>query len=177
MRKNDWERTLAYAKQAQQDPLVTDTVRHQSTLLIAQTYEQQGKRALAYQRYQALRASAPRTAVGEMAKARVAALREQYPEDFPLQTARAQYDEVKLLVKEEDVETARNLAEQFQTRFSASSLRPAGLLLLAGLYKSQGQREAALAQWQEVVERYPEHSIGPQSPVPLGTVFLESGRR
>ena len=158
-----WERTLAYAKQTQQDPLVIDTVQHQSTLLIAQTYEQQGKRALAYQRYQALRANAPRTAVGEMAKARVAALREQYPEDFPLQTARAQYDEVKLLVKEEDVETARNLAEQFQTRFSTSNLRPAGLLLLAGLYKSQGQREAALAQWQEVVERYPDTAFAPKA--------------
>lgn len=158
-----WEPTLAYAKQAQQDPLVIDTVRHQSTLLIAQTYERQGKRALAYQRYQALRASAPRTAAGEMAKARVAALREQHPEDFPLQTAQAQYDEVKLLVKEEDVETARNLAEQFQTRFSTSSLRPAGLLLLAGLYKSQGQREAALAQWQEVVERYPDTAFAPKA--------------
>ena len=158
-----WERTLAYAKQAQQDPLMTDTVRHQCTLLIAQTYEQQGKRSLAYQRYQALRASSPRTAAGETAKARVAALREQYPEDFPLQTARALYDEVKLLVKEEDVETARNLAEQFQTRFSASNLRPAGLLLLAGLYKSQGQREAAIAQWQEVVERYPNTPLAPKA--------------
>ena len=158
-----WERTLAYAKQAQQDPLVIDTVRHQSTLLIAQTYEQQGKRALAYQRYQALRASTPRTAVGEVAKARVAALRERYPEDFSLQTARAYYDETKLLVKEEDVETARNLAEQFQTRFSTSSLRPAGLLLLAGLYKSQGQREAALAQWQEVVKRYPNTPLAPKA--------------
>ena len=158
-----WEPTLAYAEQAQQAPLMTDTVRHQCTLLIAQTYEQQGKRALAYQRYQALRANAPRTAVGNTAKARVAALREQYPEDFPLQTARAQYDEVKLLVKEEDVETARNLAEQFQTRFSTSSLRPAGLLLLAGLYKSQGQREAALAQWQEVVERYPDTAFAPKA--------------
>ena len=158
-----WERTLAYAKQAQQDPLIIDTVRHQSTLLIAQAYEQQGKRALAYKRYQVLRASAPRTAVGQVAKARVAALREQHPEDFSLQTARAYYDEVKLLVKEEDVETARNFAEQFQTRFSTSSLRPAGLLLLAGLYKSQGQREAALAQWQEVVERYPNTPLAPKA--------------
>ena len=158
-----WERTLAYAKQAQQDPLVTDAVRQQSTLLIARTYEQQGKRALAYQRYQTLRASTPRTAVGETAKARVAALREQHPEDFPLQTARAQYDEVKLLVKEGDVETARNLAEQFQTRFSTSSLRPAGLLLLARLYKSQGQREAAIMQWQEVAERYPNTPFAPKA--------------
>ena len=158
-----WERTLAYAKQAQQAPLVTDAVRHQCTLLIAQVYERQGKRSLAYQRYQALRASAPRTAVGEAAKARVAALREQHPEDFPLQTARAYYDETKVLVKEEDVETARNLAEQFQTRFSTSSLRPAGLLLLAGLYKSQGQREAAITQWREVVERYPNTPFAPKA--------------
>ena len=112
-----------------------------------------------------------------MAKARVAALREQYPEDFPLQTARAQYDEVKLLVKEEDVETARNLAEQFQTRFSTSNLRPAGLLLLAGLYKSQGQREAALAQWQEVVERYPDTAFAPKALYRWARFFLESGRR
>ncbi len=158
-----WERTLAHAKQAQQAPLVTDAVRHQCTLLIAQVYERQGKRSLAYQRYQALRASAPRTAVGTTAKARVAALREQYPEDFPLRTARAYYDETKLLVKEEDIETARNLAEQFQTRFSTSSLRPAGLLLLAGLYKGQGQREAAIAQWQEVVERYPNTPFAPKA--------------
>lgn len=158
-----WEPTLAYAKQARQAPLVTDTVRHQCTLLIAQTYEQQGKRTLAYQRYQTLRASTPRTAVGETAKARVAALREQHPEDFPLQTARAQYDEVKLLVKEGDVETARNLAEQFQNRFSTSSLRPAGLLLLAGLYKNLGQREATIAQWQEVVEHYPNTPFAPKA--------------
>ena len=158
-----WEPTHAYARQAQRAPLVTDAVRQQCTLLIAQAYERQGKRSLAYQRYQSLRASAPRTTVGKTAKARVAALREQYPEDFPLQTARAYYDEVKLLVKEEDVETARNLAEQFQTRFSTSSLRPACLLLLAELYKSQGQREAAIAQWREVVERYPNTAFAPKA--------------
>ena len=158
-----WERMLAYAKQAQQAPLVTDTVRHQCTLLIAQAYERQGKPSLAYQRYQALRASAPRTTVGKTAKARVVALREQYPEDFPLQTARAYYDEVKLLVQEEDVETARNLAEQFQTRFSTSRLRPAGLFLLAGLYTSQGQWEAAIAQWQGIVERYPNTAFAPRA--------------
>ena len=158
-----WERTLAHAKQAQQAPLVTDAVRYQCTLLIAQVYERQGKQSLAYQRYQALRVSATRTAVGTTAKARVAALREQYPEDFPLRTARAYYDETKLLVKEEDIETARNLAEQFQTRFSTSSLRPAGLLLLAGLYKNLGQREAAIAQWQEVVERYPNTPFAPKA--------------
>lgn len=158
-----WERTRAYAKQAQQAPLVTDAVRHQCTLLIAQADERQGKRSLAYQRYQALRASAPRTTVGKTAKARVAELRERYPEDFPLRTARAYYDEVRLLVKEEDVETAQNLAEQFQTRFSTSSLRPAGLFLLAGLYKSQGQREAAIAQWQEIVERYPNTEFAPKA--------------
>ncbi len=158
-----WERTLAHAKQAQQAPLMPDAVRQQSTLLIAQVYERQGKRSLAYQHYQSLRASAPRTTVGKTAKARVAALREQYPEDFPLQTARAHYDEVKLLVKEEDAETARDLAEQFQMRFSTSSLRPAGLLLLAGLYKSLGQREAAIAQWQEVVGRYPNTAFAPKA--------------
>ncbi len=158
-----WKRTRAHAKQAQQAPLVTDTVRHQCTLLIAQAYERQGKRSLAYQRYQALRAGAPRTPVGKTAKARVATLREQYPEDFSLQTARAYYDEVKLLVKEEDVETARNLAERFQTRFSTSSLRPAGLFLLAGFSAIQGQREAALAQWQEIVERYPNTAFAPRA--------------
>ncbi len=158
-----WERTLAYARQAQHAPLVTDAVRQQSTLLMAQVYEQQGQPALAYQRYQALRASAPRTAVGKKAKARVATLREQHPEDFPLQTAQAYYDETTLLVKEEDVETARSLAEQFQTRFSTSSLRPAGLLLLAGLYKNQGQREAAITQWREVVERYPDTPFAPKA--------------
>ena len=158
-----WERTRAYAKQAQQAPLVTDAVRHQCTLLIAQADERQGKRSLAYQRYQALRASVPRTPVGKTAKARVAALREQYPEDFPLRTAQAYYDEAQLLVKEEDVEAARNLTEQFQTRFSTSSLRPAGLFLLAGLYKSQGQREAAIAQWQEIVERYPNTPFAPKA--------------
>ena len=158
-----WERTRAYARQAQQAPLVTDEVRQQATLLIAQAYEQQGKRSLAYQRYQALRANAPRTMVGKTAKARVTALREQYPQDFPLQTARAYYEEVRLLVKEEDVETARNRAEQFQTQFPTSSLRPAGRLLLAGLYKSRGQREAAITQWQEIVERYSNTAFAPKA--------------
>ena len=37
-----WERTLAYAKQAQQAPLVTDTVRHQCALLIAQPTSNRG---------------------------------------------------------------------------------------------------------------------------------------
>ena len=158
-----WERTRAYAKQAQQAPLVTDAIRQQGTLLIAQADERQGKRSLAYQRYQALRASVPRTTVGKTAKARVAELREQYPEDFPLQTAQAHYDEAQLLVKEEDVETAQNLAEQFQLHFSTSSLRPSVLLLLAGLYKSLGQREAAIAQWREVVERYPNTAFAPKA--------------
>ncbi len=158
-----WERTLAHARQAQQAPLVTDAVQQQSTLLIAQVYERQGKRPLAYRHYQALRASTPRTAVGTTAKARVVALREQYPEDFPLQTAREYYDETKVLVKEKDVETARNLAEQFQTRFSTDSLRPAGLLLLAGIYKNLGQQEEAIAQWQEVVERYPNTPFAPKA--------------
>ena len=158
-----WERARAYAQQAQQAPLTTDAVRHQCMLLIAQTDERQGNRSLAYQRYQALRASAPRTAVGKTAKARVIALREQYPEDFPLQTAQAHYDEARLLVKEEDIETAQNLVERFQTRFATSSLRPASLLLLAGLYKSQGQQEAAIAQWQEIVERYPNTPFAPKA--------------
>ena len=161
--EEQWERTRAYARQAQQAPLVADAVRHQCTLLIAQADERQGKRSLAYQRYQALRASAPRTPVGKTAKARVTSLREQYPEDFPLQTARAYDDEIKLLVKEEDVETARTLAEQFQTRFSTSGLRPAGLLLLARLYTGLGQREAAITQWQEIVERYPNTAFAPRA--------------
>ena len=172
-----WEPTHAYAKQAQQAPLVTDAVRQQCTLLIAQAYEKQGKRSLAYQRYQSLRASGPRTTVGRTAKARVAALREQYPEDFPLQTARAHYDEVKLLVKEEDVETARDLAEQFQMRFSTSSLRPAGWLLLAGLYKNLGQRRGSHRTVAGGCRALSKHGICSQSPVPLGTVFLESRRR
>ena len=158
-----WKRTQAYARQAQQALLVTDAVRHQGTLLIAQADERQGKRSLAYQRYQTLRASLPRTTLGKTAKARVAALREQYPQDFPLRTAQAYYDEAQLLLKEEDVEAARNLAEQFQARFSTSNLRPAGLFLLAGIYTSQGQRAAAIARWQEIVERYPNTAFAPKA--------------
>ena len=158
-----WERTVAYARQAQRAPLATEAVRHQSSLLIAQAYERQGALAPAYQRYQALRASVPRTAIGKAAKARVAGLREQYPKAFPLQTAQAYYNEARLLLKEGDVETAQNLTEQFQTRFSTSSLRPDGLLLLAGIYKSQGRREAAIEQWQEIVERYPRTALAPKA--------------
>ena len=158
-----WKRTQTYARQAHQALLVTDTVRHQGTLLIAQADERQGKRSLAYQRYQTLRASRPRTTLGKTAKARVAALREQYPQDFSLQTAQAYYDEAQLLLKEEDVEAARNLAEQFQARFSTSKLRSAGLFLLAGIYTSQGQRAAAIARWQEIVERYPNTAFAPKA--------------
>ncbi len=158
-----WKRTLAYARQAQHAPLVTDAVRHQCSLLIAQAYERQGGLASAYQRYQALRARAPQTAVGKTAKARVAGLREQYPEDFSLQTAQAYYDEARLLLKEGDVATAQDLTEQFQTRFSTSSLRPAGLLLLAGIHTNQGRRAAAIAQWQEIVERYPQTTLAPKA--------------
>ncbi len=158
-----WKRTLAYVQQAQQAPLVTDTVRQQGSLLMAQAYEQQGRRSLAYQHYQALRTRAARTDVGKTAKAGVAALRKQYPEDFSLQTAQAYDDEIKLLVQEEDAEAAQLLTEQLQARFSTSSLRPASLLLLAGLYKNQGQRAAAIAQWREVVERYPHTPFAPKA--------------
>ena len=161
--KEGWKQAIAHASQALKAPLITDTIRKQCTLLKAQAYEQQGKFKRAYQGYQELRSSMPQTAIGQTAKKQVTQLRETHPDDFSLQTAQAHYDEAQLLLKEGDVEAAQTLTEQFQTHFSSSGLRPAGLLLLAAIYTSQGNRDAAIAQWRTLVERYQKTSHAPKA--------------
>ena len=161
--ENKWQQVIHTATQALQTALATDATRNTARLLIAQATQRQGHVDKAFTRYQELRSTLPRSTIGLTAKENVEQLRVSHPHRFGLKTARAYYNEVKLLLKEGDVPKAEALAKQFNTRFSNSGLRPAVLLLLAGIYKSQGRADAAIAHWHQVVERYPKTSSAPRA--------------
>ena len=161
--QNKWQQVIHTATQALQAALATDATRNTARLLIAQAVQRLGHVDKAYARYQELRSTLPRSTIGQTAKENVEKLRVSHPHRFGLKTDRAYYNEVKLLLKEGDVPKAEALAEQFNTQFSNSSLRPAALLLLAGIYKSQGRADAAQAHWQQIVERYPKTSSAPRA--------------
>ncbi len=161
--ESKWQQVIHTATQALQAALATDVTRNTARLLIAQATQYQGHVDKAYARYQELRSTLPRSAIGQKAKENVQKLRVSHPHRFGLKTDRAYYNEVKLLLKEGDIPKAEALAEQFNTRFSDSGLRPAALLLLARIYKSQGRSNAAQAQWQQIVERYPKTSSAPRA--------------
>ena len=161
--ENKWQQVIHTATQALQAALATDTTRNTARLLIAQATQYQGHVDKAFARYQELRSTLPRSPIGQTAKENVQKLRVSHPHRFGLKTDRAYYNEANLLLKEGDVPKAEALAEQFNARYSNSGLRPTALLLLAGIYKSQGRTDAAQAHWQQIIERYPKTPSAPRA--------------
>jgi soluble lytic murein transglycosylase len=158
---NNWPEATRYAEQARTADLTPTAVRNAATLILAQAREKQGNTNVAYDLYQGLRRSTPRSDTGKAAKARVLSLRDRYPDRFPLASARAYLGELRVLAQEGDSNAVESIAQQFVSRFPSSGLRSAVLRIQARSYKQQGRIDEATAALEQVVNRYPESASAP----------------
>jgi len=174
--ENDWSEAVRRAEQARTSHEALAPVRHEAALVLAQAREGQGNTTDAYNLYQELRRSAPRTSVGKTAKARVEQLRASDPARFALANDQAYLDEVRLLSQEGDAATAEALAQQFTAKFPTSLLRPEMLSILASLYKRQRRVEDAISAWKEVTDRYSGSAVAPAALYEWATVLWNKDR-
>ncbi|MBI3247292.1 MAG: transglycosylase SLT domain-containing protein [Deltaproteobacteria bacterium] len=150
--ERSWEQAAQYAKQTRETKNTPATIRQEALLVLARAQEGQSRVGEAYNLYQELRRSTPRSATGQAAKEHVERLRSQFPEQFALTDDHAYLDELRLLHKEGENADVDALARRFQAQFPSSPLRSEVLMLLAGIYKQQGRVNEAVAAWKEIAE-------------------------
>src|SRR5262249_13341298 len=132
--ENNWTEAARYAEQARNSRMSLSPVRQEAVLVLAQAQEGQGELADAYNLYQELRHTAPRTTVGKTAKEHVQQLRLSDPTRFGLDNDHEYVAEVRLLNQEGDNAEVEELARQFNEKFPTSPLRAEILALLANAY-------------------------------------------
>jgi soluble lytic murein transglycosylase len=174
--ENSWAEAARYAEQARASRAASDPVHQQATLILAQAREGQGDLTDAYDLYQEVRRSGPRTPGDQTAKARIEHLRAAEPIRFALTTDREYVDETRLLIQEGDTSQAETRARQFSEKFPSSPLKPEMLSLLGPLYKRQGQVEDAIAAWKEIVESYPKSPLAPAALYDWATLLWNKDR-
>lgn len=156
----DWTSAAYYAQEARSGQAVRKSTKHAADLILAQTREGQGETIAAYEQYQELRDTTPRSHVGKAAKEHVDRLRSLDADRFGLHTEHDYLAEMRRQAKEGDATGLEALAAQFNNNFSGSSLQPEVLTLLASTYKGQRRTADAIRTWRELADRYPDTNAG-----------------
>ena len=158
--KDKWQASFDYARRAYETARPNGPIQQESLFLMAQSEEKQGKWLNAHHRYQKLRQMAPLSSWAREARDRVRALRTTHASKLALTTPEAYFAEAALALKEADIDSAQDLAQELATRFAAdNTTAPSALLHLADIYKRSGQYDLAAEEWRNIVSRYPSHAL------------------
>src|SRR5262249_10517837 len=138
--------------------------------LLALAYEGAGDWKQSYSAYQELRRAAPLSSWDAPARKAVAALRDKYPELFPLTTVDAQLAEADLLAREQAYAEAEKAYKKVLDG-AGGNLRARVLVLLGNLYRTQRKRDEAIPVLTEVVQNFPDHPDAPAALNQLAQIY------
>lgn len=145
-------------------------VADEANYLLALAQEGAGDWKQSYSAYQELRRSAPLSSWDAPARQAVAALRDKYPDLFPMATPEAQLSEADLLTREQAYSEAEKAYRKLLDT-AGGNFRPRVLAALGNLYRAQRKREEAIPVLTEVVENFPDYAETPAALNQLAQIY------
>jgi peptidoglycan lytic transglycosylase len=142
----------------------------EATYLLALAQEGAGDWKQSYIAYQELRRSAPLSSWDAPSRKAVAALREKYPELFPMSAPEAQLAEGDLLTREQAYADTEKLYRKL-LETAGGNFRPRVLAALGNLYRVQRKRDEAIPVLTEMVEKFPDSSEAPAALNQLAQIY------